>query len=68
MSNTCSYYGKGSNTSAGYCQNDPTWDLGRYMNVVGLPYQVRFACDEHASRIVPFRWRKSGRGQIGATR
>jgi len=59
MTAQCEYYGNiGTNLSASYCQNDATWDLGRYLRQTGLPYEVRYSCDEHASRLIPFRIRK----------
>lgn len=63
----CDYYGnEGTNLSSGYCQNAATWDIGRTIRPVGLPYKVRRACDEHAARIIPYRQRKAG--TRGATR
>ena len=57
--NTCDYYGnQGSNRSAGYCQNRATHDYGRHVRIVGAPYEVRFACDEHASRLNFYRFCK----------
>lgn len=58
MSARCDYYGnQGSNLSIGYCQNAATWDRGRRTRVVGLPYMVRYSCDEHAPRLIDYKQR-----------
>lgn len=52
----CNYYGnRGANLVSSYCQSRATHDFGRRIRVTGLPYQVRFACDEHASRLNFYR-------------
>ena len=54
----CDYYSnKGSNLSCGHCQNRATWDRGKRTRVVGLPYPVRYACDEHATRLIDYKQR-----------
>lgn len=58
---TCDYYGtKGTNLSAGYCQNIATWDRGKRTRKVGLPYPVRYSCDEHAAKLIDYRQRIAG--------
>lgn len=47
--------------SQGDCQAAATYDMGTYRRlpgVTGTYRQVRFSCDRHATRMVPYRWRK----------